>query len=366
MSQSQSENYKKLIPLKKIAEASSYSFSYVSVLVQRKKLKAKKVGNKYYSTLEWFNQYLELHAQDGKKLSSGVAQKLPPDEISNKLRPAVDHPFLFKRKSEINNFIDSLVERLDRKKFKAYKAPARNDLAQVLNDKISLPEVEPVADFIEPETRLGIEWQKILNQEIKDLFKKQRIKKISTFSPWSLKGAFIISAVILDVVFLVIFFSGATAGFNQTVNRAVSGLRPSAAILSGFINYQGEAIGEIFYIAKNRFFAPSDFPNNKRNGLVAGAAEVNKPNFFPMTNFIALANTASHRGQEIINYAKNNSAAVLENTANCQKELSSNFSQKLAGLTLISAKKINSILQNSRNKLTQFKDTFSQALTQGE
>ena len=58
------DDYKKLLPLKKIAEASSYSFGYVSILVQRKKLKARKIGNKYYSTKEWFDQYLEYHGRE--------------------------------------------------------------------------------------------------------------------------------------------------------------------------------------------------------------------------------------------------------------------------------------------------------------
>ncbi|MFA6307154.1 MAG: hypothetical protein WCV70_04035 [Patescibacteria group bacterium] len=372
MLQSQSENFKKLVPLKKIAEASSYSFSYVSVLVQRKKLKAKKVGNKYYSTAEWFNQYLELHAQDGKKLSLAPAQKLPPGGAPDKFEPAVSHPFLEKRRSEINNFIDDLTEHLDRKKFKAPKAPAQNNLARILNDKIILPEVELIADFIEPEIRLETEWLKILNKEIKNLLERPGAKKTSIFRPWLLTGA---------AIALAIFFLGATAGFNQTVNRVVGGLKPpleifsdkaaglsknNLALLSSFINYQGESIGEIFYMAKDKFFPPPGALNSARSGRVAGVAEVNEPDFFSLARFTALTDMAARRGREIISHAKDNSIIVLENTAGRQKDLSLNFGKKSAEFILAGAKKINSMAKGGRNKLAQLKNTIEQVLAGGK
>jgi hypothetical protein len=40
----------KLLPLRVIAEKSPYSAAYLSILVQRKKLKAEKVGRNYYTT----------------------------------------------------------------------------------------------------------------------------------------------------------------------------------------------------------------------------------------------------------------------------------------------------------------------------
>ena len=61
------EERKKLIPLRKLAIEGPYEARYLSLLVQRKKLKAKKVGRNYYSTKEWLDEYLELHAQDQKK-----------------------------------------------------------------------------------------------------------------------------------------------------------------------------------------------------------------------------------------------------------------------------------------------------------
>ena len=57
----------KLYPLRKFSLPGIYSVAYLSQLVQRKKLKAKKIGRNYFTTREWFNEYLERHARDGKQ-----------------------------------------------------------------------------------------------------------------------------------------------------------------------------------------------------------------------------------------------------------------------------------------------------------
>ncbi|MDP2736228.1 MAG: hypothetical protein Q8O59_00370, partial [bacterium] len=234
----QSDNYKKLVPLKRIAEASSYSFGYVSILVQRKKLKAKKIGNKYYSTKEWFDQYLELHARDEKRLSPEAVKELSPDQTSS-LKPASESMASAKLKSQIDN----LVERAIKEKFEAQikeekitakavlakdskaekiiarqpeiaklvpseardprsleaprndnaapelpiveslmEKPEEKDLAEILNNKIVSSDAKFIADFVEPEERLKIKWQENLNQEAKDLLKQQGVvtKKIKT------------------------------------------------------------------------------------------------------------------------------------------------------------------------------------------
>jgi hypothetical protein len=50
-----------LVPLSVLADKGPYQLTYLSILVQRKKLKAKKIGKKYYSKLIWLEEYLELH-----------------------------------------------------------------------------------------------------------------------------------------------------------------------------------------------------------------------------------------------------------------------------------------------------------------
>ena len=61
---------KKLVPLRRFTEEGPYSTAYLSLLVQRKKLKAKKVGRNYFTSREWFNEYLETHARDHKRKES--------------------------------------------------------------------------------------------------------------------------------------------------------------------------------------------------------------------------------------------------------------------------------------------------------
>lgn len=60
---------KKLIPLRRLALSGLYNTSYLSLLVQRKKLKAEKIGRNYYTTKEWFMEYLGRHAQDDKRVA---------------------------------------------------------------------------------------------------------------------------------------------------------------------------------------------------------------------------------------------------------------------------------------------------------
>jgi hypothetical protein len=212
----QSNDYKKLIPLKRIAEASSYSFGYVSILVQRKKLKAKKIGNKYYSTKEWFDQYLEHHARDEKRLSSEAVQELssnPPDppatsagqalyqggankisesvasaklksQIDNLVEQAVKEKFIDQTKQIKQEKISSVIVKKITKKNKSTQKSAEekiftvdeislNKLAEILNSKIVSPEAKLIADFVEPETRLEVKWRENLNQEARDLLTQQ-------------------------------------------------------------------------------------------------------------------------------------------------------------------------------------------------
>jgi hypothetical protein len=52
-----------LIPLCRFARSGQYSQAYLSLLVQRKKLKAKRIGRNFYTTKEWFDEYLIQHSR---------------------------------------------------------------------------------------------------------------------------------------------------------------------------------------------------------------------------------------------------------------------------------------------------------------
>ena len=58
------KDHKKLFPLRKISCLGIISDTYLSILAQRGKLKTKKIGRNYYTTIEWFNDYLLKHAKE--------------------------------------------------------------------------------------------------------------------------------------------------------------------------------------------------------------------------------------------------------------------------------------------------------------
>ncbi|MFH1255023.1 MAG: hypothetical protein V1667_00930, partial [bacterium] len=192
MRREQTDNYKKLMPLKKIAEASAYSFGYVSILAQRKKLKVKKIGNKYYSTQEWFDRYLDAHARDGKKLPPEAAR-----ELTQAGRPVSESA----ASAELKNRIDNLVEMAIKQKFEErgkeeakpnLKTSAKKNIAprvaaphvreekkqekkldEILNHKIASSEAKLLADLVEPEIKFQSAWQENLKREAED-FSKQK------------------------------------------------------------------------------------------------------------------------------------------------------------------------------------------------
>ncbi|MFA6172026.1 MAG: hypothetical protein WC715_06290, partial [Patescibacteria group bacterium] len=58
---------KKLFPLRHFAVDGPYSPAYISILVQRGSLKARRIGRNYFTSKEWFSEYLERHAQEQKR-----------------------------------------------------------------------------------------------------------------------------------------------------------------------------------------------------------------------------------------------------------------------------------------------------------
>ena len=91
---------KKLIPLRRLAIPGLYDNSYLSQLVQRKKLKAEKIGRNYYTTKEWFIEYLERHAQDDKRIAYKAIYKEEEAEKKQEFTPKLE-----KKENRIISFI---------------------------------------------------------------------------------------------------------------------------------------------------------------------------------------------------------------------------------------------------------------------
>ena len=72
----------KLKPLRIFAEEGPYGLTYLSILVQRKKLKAKKVGRNYYTTKIWFDAYMNKHARENKKAAPVMTDMNPVASVS--------------------------------------------------------------------------------------------------------------------------------------------------------------------------------------------------------------------------------------------------------------------------------------------
>ncbi len=75
------KSQEKLIPLRKFSVEDIYSPAYLSQLVQRGKLKAKRIGRNYYTCQLWFSEYLEQHAHDAKydKYQEYLSKKSVPE-----------------------------------------------------------------------------------------------------------------------------------------------------------------------------------------------------------------------------------------------------------------------------------------------
>ena len=129
-----------------------------------------------------------------------MTKDLPLDISESQLDKKLDES------NKTKNYIDSLVEQaveekinlFEKKIFSEKKSGVKNsyitpsgqlkteekNLAEILNSAIDVPEARLIADFIEPEIRLGVKWQKNLHQETKDFLaqQKQAVKKNNVFN----------------------------------------------------------------------------------------------------------------------------------------------------------------------------------------
>jgi len=99
----------KLIPLRRFVVIDGYSKEYLSQLVQRKRLKAQKVGRNYFTTLEWFEDYLDKFSRDDKsvEIKKNLYQAIGYLEPDNKLTHDNAVSFLLPEKSEFKSLLSN-------------------------------------------------------------------------------------------------------------------------------------------------------------------------------------------------------------------------------------------------------------------
>ena len=163
------EENKKLIPLRRLTEISSYSAAYISILVQRKKLKAKRIGRNFFTTKEWFNEYLESHARNEKRNQSFSEQKETP--LHPALKQAGQAPLV--KGGEETPLTPLYKGGEETPLTPLYKGGKKEKslpeiLAEAITEEEQIKEEQIIlADEIEPEEKLKQAWQKQWQKEIR-------------------------------------------------------------------------------------------------------------------------------------------------------------------------------------------------------
>jgi hypothetical protein len=72
---------KNYISMAEMSKICPYDKEYLSLLARQGKLKAEKIGKKWFTQIEWVNEYLK-----GKKPGEEVAQNVEPDFSAKKIK----------------------------------------------------------------------------------------------------------------------------------------------------------------------------------------------------------------------------------------------------------------------------------------
>jgi hypothetical protein len=146
---------KKLIPLRRLAEISSYSAGYISILVQRKKLKAKRVGRNFFTTKEWFNEYLETHARDAKRSGQPIT----------KFSPVSNDPII-PDQTVVSEAMPVKPEPKVEEKIEPVKQP-------IILEEVLAAEITPTDENIIPGHK---DLDSIFNEQLRENFQTQQVK----------------------------------------------------------------------------------------------------------------------------------------------------------------------------------------------
>ncbi|MFA4941826.1 MAG: hypothetical protein WC582_04530, partial [Patescibacteria group bacterium] len=322
--QKKDEN-KKLIPLRRLAEEGPYKTAYLSLLVQRNKLKATKVGRNYFTTREWFKEYLEKHARDSKKEIEPIAKKeesiIDGAEIDFS---SVTIPEI--KKEEITPIASSAKKEIGSKEELDFSV-----LEKVGEDDKNLKNWEEQISQVEDE---------FLNSE------KNFSKKLNIFKPWRF-GLTVASLVLFTAVFLFLT-PGAYASFGETMGRVASA--PVEAV-KGVVRSAGEVIARTSQVVKeSQIVKKINFDNPARTGQVAGANEEN-----------TIIKSFLDKTKEAFAVAKKGVGGVFQNIAQFQEDLSFKLNNQVTNLALAGAGRVKGVSESGTAKLSQLSDKMEEA-----
>lgn len=268
----------KLIPLRKFKEGGPYSMAYLSNLIQRKKLKAKKVGRNYFTSENWFAEYLELHSRKRADDFSLSASRAAPDSQAMEEKKA--ETVLLSNENSLEALAEKIALKIksseqlnDRKeeksKFKKEEEKSRPvlssaaNLDRVLNSYVFPPERfsqeadgQPAGLNILLEFKDGQKRERLINKnELKTMGKKL------VFVPFVLAVLFFWQTSAMDNVRLY-FSRQAQIHYPEKLKLVSSTLKTGEE----FLISQARSVKKDFSELKNYF-------SRQEEGRVAGVSE---------------------------------------------------------------------------------------------
>ncbi|MFA4834326.1 MAG: helix-turn-helix domain-containing protein, partial [Patescibacteria group bacterium] len=304
------------LPLSELAEKYSISRDYLNTLVNRKKLKAKKIGRIWFSTSEWLEEYL---AEEGKNKK----HKKQEQEASSRKEKAVGREKFPEKPALINELVDSRREEekidwifLEKGDF-SKEAEARKDWEEKTGK--AGKEIERKKQNIRPE-------------KIKYFFRKV------DFSSVGIRGAAICFISIVAAFSFFYFEPEVKADFFDMANKLIA--------------FSSKKTEEVFagakHIASSTFKKVSTpWRGDQGLGRVAGISEA--------AGHSIIAGVQSF-AYEMGGTTKDSILSVLQNLAEAQKDLSIKLGQEAADLTLSSAGRVKGVSETGEIKLAQLAD----------
>ncbi|MDD5294549.1 MAG: hypothetical protein PHP21_01315, partial [Patescibacteria group bacterium] len=325
------EEYKKLIPLRRLAKEVPYKVNYLSLLVQRGRLKAEKIGRNYFTTREWFNEYLEMHARDEKieKLEEGRAELVEVEKAGEQIPPAPclpDRQAFIKGEEKRGQELDlSVLEKTDKE----------NEILNNWSGRAN-EEKEKMISEIKDASSLAEKNLKTFFASVNNLVSKSWRKKLAVIGYAGLVAAFCFS----------ILAPNASASFAQMLDKT---LAAPVGATQAMVRAAGQAVKET-----SRIIAKSPVGQIAR-GRVAGTSEKAGENSV-VDKVLALADKTAEKSGEAWEAVKSGTAEIFSDLAQAQKDLSIKLNDKVARLTIAGAGQVKGVSEAGGIKLAQLAD----------
>jgi len=325
------EEYKKLISLRRLAKEVPYKVTYLSLLVQRGKLKAEKIGRNYFTTREWFEEYLEMHARD-EKIERWEEVRAENQESK-------------KTKKQENNQ-SAYFDAGDIKKDKEEEKERGQELDLSVLENITRMTRINANDANDANTFITGRGNKVLKNFFSFLNNSAKKSKKLISNSWRKKLAAISYLGLVAVFCFVSLAPSASASFVEMLDKTIS-----APIEAGRAMVKASA--EVATKA-SRLIAQSSVGQIGRS-QVAGISEENNEN--PIFHKVSsLIDKTTEKSKETWQAVKGGVSDVFSDLAQTQRDLSVKLNNKVARLTEASVGRVKGVSESGGIKLAQLTD----------